>query len=288
MLNQEIIDLIKKVYRISTGIIDSININTGKCVVKLDNVDLIECDISYSKANTDSDVGIVWGNISYPSIGDYVIVFFEAGTPYIIESTTGYKNVNEIYDNGKVTINRIPDSDDTEAVDSKLKLGEFLLRSIGLGDIFFDKFGNIVCDSSKEFVIRIGDRDSDNIIASPETTLRIGKIKDSNGDIKVDDGNKKIKFELIFNNNNKLVLNEVGQWTISNNSTSIILQDDGKILINGNNDNLVTYSTLNTALQGLVSGINTTFGTKLDGGGTPGTLTLNITGAKADNLQTDG
>lgn len=63
---------------------------------------------------------------------------------------------------------------------------------------------------------------------------------------------------------------------------------DGNINLNGDGERLVTYAALNTALQNMVTAINLSLGTKLDGGGTAGTLTLNISAAETQTLRTDG
>jgi phage gp45-like len=68
----------------------------------------------------------------------------------------------------------------------------------------------------------------------------------------------------------------------------IDLKADGNIYLNGTSKYLVTWGALNSALATLVSAINTKFGTKLDGGGAVGTLTLDLTAAKATTLRTDG
>jgi hypothetical protein len=52
------------------------------------------------------------------------------------------------------------------------------------------------------------------------------------------------------------------------------------VQINGSTKNFVTHAELDTALQTYVSAVNLLFASKLDGGGTPGTATLNITAAK--------
>lgn len=70
-----------------------------------------------------------------------------------------------------------------------------------------------------------------------------------------------------------------------NEAATIKLLADGTIEINGNNDNAVSWDDLNTALQGLVTAINANFGTKLDGAGTPGTLTLSLTSSKVDEVK---
>ena len=70
-----------------------------------------------------------------------------------------------------------------------------------------------------------------------------------------------------------------------NEAATIKALDDGTIEINGNADNAVSYTDLDTALQGLVTAINANFATKLDGGGTPGTLTLSLTSARVDEVK---
>lgn len=62
--------------------------------------------------------------------------------------------------------------------------------------------------------------------------------------------------------------------------------DGAKVHLNGSSKSLVTYAALNTALSALVGSINTLFGKKLDGGGTPGTLTLNLSAAEATTVKT--
>jgi hypothetical protein len=63
---------------------------------------------------------------------------------------------------------------------------------------------------------------------------------------------------------------------------------DGTIEFNGAEKRLVTWDELNTALQSMMSLINANFATKLDGGGSPGTATVNITTAKTTTLKTGG
>lgn len=64
----------------------------------------------------------------------------------------------------------------------------------------------------------------------------------------------------------------------------ILWKADGKIELNGNANSAVTFTPLDTALQTLVTAINTALGTKLDGGGSPGTLSLDISGAEEDTV----
>lgn len=61
-----------------------------------------------------------------------------------------------------------------------------------------------------------------------------------------------------------------------------------KIELNGNSKYFVTHTELNTALQTFVSALNVLFGTKLDGGGTPGTLSLDISSAQTQTIVTGG
>ncbi len=60
---------------------------------------------------------------------------------------------------------------------------------------------------------------------------------------------------------------------------------DGNLELNGNGNSAVTYSALNTALQGLVTAINAVLATKLDGGGTGGVLSLDISGAEENTVR---
>jgi len=68
----------------------------------------------------------------------------------------------------------------------------------------------------------------------------------------------------------------------------IDLDASGNIKLNGDTKRLVTYAELNTALQALVTAINTAFASKLDGGGTPGTLSLDISAAETQTIRTGG
>lgn len=66
------------------------------------------------------------------------------------------------------------------------------------------------------------------------------------------------------------------------------LKNDGTIEINGNTKSLVTHAELNTALQTMITALNAALGTKLDGGGTPGALTLDISAAETTTVKTGG
>lgn len=62
----------------------------------------------------------------------------------------------------------------------------------------------------------------------------------------------------------------------------------GNIDLNGSSKRLVTYSELNTALQSFKTAINAALATKSDGAGSPGTLTLDISGASTTTIRTGG
>ena len=66
---------------------------------------------------------------------------------------------------------------------------------------------------------------------------------------------------------------------------SVYYKNDGIIEVNGNSDFAVSYTDLNAQLQLLVSAINAALGTKANGSGTPGTLTLDLTAAKVNTVK---
>jgi len=66
------------------------------------------------------------------------------------------------------------------------------------------------------------------------------------------------------------------------------LNTDGTIDLNGTSKTLVTHSELDTALQAMLTAINANLAAKLDGAGSPGTATLDISAANATTLRTDG
>ncbi len=59
----------------------------------------------------------------------------------------------------------------------------------------------------------------------------------------------------------------------------------GNLELNGTGNSAVTFSALNTALQGLVTAINATFATKINGAGAAGTLTLDISAAEENTVR---
>ena len=70
--------------------------------------------------------------------------------------------------------------------------------------------------------------------------------------------------------------------------SQIKLDNAGNIDLNGDGKKFVTYTALNAALQGFITALNIAFGTKLDGGGTPSTLSLDISAAETTTIRTDG
>ena len=65
----------------------------------------------------------------------------------------------------------------------------------------------------------------------------------------------------------------------------ISLLASGIIELNGNADNAVRYTALNAQLQTLVGQINAVLGTKADASGTAGSLALDLTSAKVDEVK---
>lgn len=77
-----------------------------------------------------------------------------------------------------------------------------------------------------------------------------------------------------------------GDITIDNTNESGNGILKGTLEVKGNTRSLVTHAELNTALQTMAGVINTQLGTKLDGTGTPGTVTIDISSSKTDNIKT--
>jgi hypothetical protein len=68
----------------------------------------------------------------------------------------------------------------------------------------------------------------------------------------------------------------------------IYLKPDGSIELNGSSKTFVTHAELNTALQTFITALNLNFGTKLDGAGAPGVLSVDISSAATSTLKTGG
>ena len=65
----------------------------------------------------------------------------------------------------------------------------------------------------------------------------------------------------------------------------IYLNKDGEIILNQGTKSAVNYVDLNTQLQLLVTAINSALATKLDGGGSAGALTLDLTTAEVPEVK---
>jgi len=70
--------------------------------------------------------------------------------------------------------------------------------------------------------------------------------------------------------------------------TGVVSIKGTEIDLNGNSKSFVTHSELDAALQTYVTAVNAFFQTKLDGGGTPGTLSIDISAAKTTTVKTGG
>lgn len=67
-----------------------------------------------------------------------------------------------------------------------------------------------------------------------------------------------------------------------------VYRADGTQELNGTGKFLVTHAELNTALQAMVTAINANLALKLNGAGSTGTVTVDISTAKAQTLKTGG
>lgn len=65
----------------------------------------------------------------------------------------------------------------------------------------------------------------------------------------------------------------------------IALLANGNMELNGNADSAVRHAALNTALQGLVTAINSVLATKLNGAGAAGLLTLDLSAAESPTVK---
>lgn len=78
-----------------------------------------------------------------------------------------------------------------------------------------------------------------------------------------------------------------GKTTTKTNDITI-QNDSGNITLNGDTKSFVTHTELDAALQSFITALNITLGTKLDGAGVPGTLSINISTAKTNTVKTGG
>jgi hypothetical protein len=88
-------------------------------------------------------------------------------------------------------------------------------------------------------------------------------------------------------NDNSIKTSSTGINILDVNGNTVDLLSSG-IEFNGNTKKFVTHAELDTALQTFVGLLNTNLGVKLDGGGTPGALVLNIAAAATTTLKTGG
>lgn len=73
---------------------------------------------------------------------------------------------------------------------------------------------------------------------------------------------------------------------IYNDNGYVEVDTGGIINLSGNTKNLVTHAELATALNTFVTALNVALGTKSDGTGSPGTLSININPASATKVKT--
>lgn len=66
---------------------------------------------------------------------------------------------------------------------------------------------------------------------------------------------------------------------------TVVLKPDGQLELNGTGDFAVRYTQLNMILQQLVTDINTALASKLNGSGSAGTITLDLTASKIDEIE---
>lgn len=72
---------------------------------------------------------------------------------------------------------------------------------------------------------------------------------------------------------------------VTTKQARIYLNKDGEIILNQGTKSAVNYVDLNTQLQLLVTAINSALASKLDGGGSAGVLTLDITTAEVPEVK---
>jgi len=66
--------------------------------------------------------------------------------------------------------------------------------------------------------------------------------------------------------------------------SKILLNKDGEIIFNDGTKSSVSHEELGTALQSMVTAINTALGTKKDEAGTAGSISLDISGSEVDKV----
>ena len=68
-------------------------------------------------------------------------------------------------------------------------------------------------------------------------------------------------------------------------AASVILRADGNMELNGAGNSAVTFADLKTVIDAFVIALNALFATKLDGGGTAGTLAFDISPAESPTVK---
>ena len=89
-----------------------------------------------------------------------------------------------------------------------------------------------------------------------------------------------------ISNAGKLTVTTAGDVDL--NATGKITADGTAVELNGATKSFVTHAELSTALSGFVSALNTALASKKDEPGSPGTLTLDISGAATTTVKTGG
>jgi hypothetical protein len=78
---------------------------------------------------------------------------------------------------------------------------------------------------------------------------------------------------------------KTGRIDIIGIGAAISLLDSGIIEINGSADFAVRFTALETALQSLITQVNTALAGKLDGSGTGGTISVDFTPSKVEEVK---
>jgi len=206
----------------------------------------------------------VFGTISKNSL--VLTATIQNGLTYII--TTLPPSTADLISNwrneSKLKMNRLPIKDDDKRDDKLdddiLKWGELFFRSSGLADIFIDYIGRILLESPKQITFKIGDRDDDNKITSPELTVSFGRIVDDDGEELTDVDDKKVKVQIKSATKTLVSINEDNNINIGDGAKGSARKDD-EIKSTSSED-----STYWTWLSGLVNILMTWTVVPADGG----------------------
>ncbi|MFW9878451.1 MAG: hypothetical protein ACFFG0_35665 [Candidatus Thorarchaeota archaeon] len=229
------------------GIIKSVNESKNICDVFFGGEEgTLPCIYSHPKVgNSNNNIENVWGIYSPPTEESNALVVTFWGINYILKTFPPDNNPEGAFElwrsNNSLNIHRLPIADadkredelSTNNNEDLVKKGELFFRSSGLADILLDYIGNILLDSHKQFSIRIGDRNGDNKIVTPEVQVDIGRIVDSNGA----DSDDKIKIKVYSVSGTtqtekaSLTIDKDGKIDISNEEITIEFNDNGSISI---------------------------------------------------------